>query len=109
MMEENEVAGKENEPADLERNLGLQPLDAIMQEHGLGNHDLVELRPVDLSHKAVQRARKGRRLTPKMKLRITEVINAALKQRGIERKYATRELFNYGLSPQSGAAAPGTP
>lgn len=89
-----------------DRNLGTQPLDAIMREHGLDNHDLVELRPVDLSHKAVQRARKGRRLTPKMKLRITEVINAALARRGIERKYATRELFNYGFAAYPEAAAP---
>lgn len=79
----------------MERNLGTQPLDAILREHGLDNHDLVELRPVDLSHKAVQRARKGRRLTPRMKLRITEVTNAALSRRGEARKYATRELFNY--------------
>ena len=87
----------ENEPASdgMERNLGTQPLDAIMTEHGLGNHDLVEIRPVDLTHKAVARARKGRRLTSKMKLRITEVINTALQKRGVERKFATRELFNY--------------
>lgn len=91
-MTEDENAGAS---AGEERKLGAQPLDAIMREHGLDNHDLVELRPVDLSHKAVQRARKGRRLTPRMKLRITEVINAALKKRAIERCYATRELFNY--------------
>ncbi len=78
-----------------ERNLGTQPLDAFMNELGLDNHALVELRPVDLSHKAVQRARKGRRLTSKMKLRITWVLNDALKKRGNEKKFATRELFNY--------------
>jgi hypothetical protein len=92
MMEDEPDIGKDN---GMERNLGPQPLDAIMREHGLENHGLVELRPVDLSHKAVQRARKGRRLTPRMKLRITEVLNAALKLRGIEQKYATRELFSY--------------
>lgn len=91
-MRENEKAGANS---GVERNLGTQPLDAILREHGLDNHDLVELRPVDLSHKAVQRARKGRRLTPRMKLRITEVTNAALSRRGEARKYATRELFNY--------------
>lgn len=80
---------------NVERNLGPQPLDSIMLEQGLNNHDLVELRPVDLSHKAVQRARKGRRLTSRMKLRITWVVNDALKKRGIEKKFATRELFNY--------------
>lgn len=102
-MEEETGDGKDN---GIERNFGMQPLDAIMREHGVGNHDLVELRPVDLSHKAVQRARKGRRLTPKMKLRIAEVVNAALARRGIERKYATRELFNYGFAACPDAAAP---
>ena len=91
-MEDETGHGKDN---GIERNLGTQPLDAVMEEHGLGNHDLVALRPVDLSHKAVQRARKGRRLTPKLKLRITGVVNAALKARGIDAKYATRALFNY--------------
>jgi hypothetical protein len=90
---EDETAGGED--PGIERNLGPQPLDAIMREHGLENHDLVELRPVDLSHKAVQRARKGRRLTPRMKLRVTEVLNQALQLRNIEKRYATRELFNY--------------
>lgn len=92
MMEDETDDGKDN---GIERNLGPQPLDAIMQEFGLGNHDLVELRPVDLSHKSVARARKGRRLTPKIKLRITEVLNTALAKRGTGKKFATRELFNY--------------
>lgn len=90
------TSSEEETSADnIERNLGTQPLDSIMQEHGLSNHDLVELRPVDLNHKAVQRARKGRRLTSKMKLRITYVVNDSLKKRAIDKKYATRELFNY--------------
>jgi hypothetical protein len=91
-MEDESADGKDN---GVERNLGLQPLDAIMRQHGLENHDLVKLRPVDLSHKAVQRARKGRRLTSRMKLRMTEVLNLALRSREVEKCYATRELFNY--------------
>jgi hypothetical protein len=90
----SEMADEDSDQG-IERNLGQQPLDALMNEFGLDNHALVELRPVDLSHKAVQRARKGRRLTAKMKLRITWVMNDALKKRGIEMKFATRELFNY--------------
>lgn len=76
-------------------NLGTQPLDAVMQEHGLSNHDLVEMRSIGLTHKAVGRARKGRRLTLRMKLRITEVLNAALKKRTIEKTFKKSELFNY--------------
>ena len=90
-----EGATENGDDNGIERNLGSQPLDAIMREHALGNHDLVALRPVDLTHKAVQRARKGRRLTPRMKLRVTEVLNSALAQRGVGRAYATRELFDY--------------
>jgi hypothetical protein len=84
--------GRENGP---ERNLGPQPLDAIMREHGLSNHDLVEMRPIDLTHKAVSRARKGRRLTLRMKLRITGVLNAALKKRGVQTVLKQGDLFNY--------------
>lgn len=91
-MEDETGAGKGNESV---RDLGPQPLDAVMREHGLGNHDLVALRPVDLTHKAVQRARRGRRLTRRMKLRITEVLNAALAGRGVGRRFGERELFNY--------------
>lgn len=79
----------------LERNLGVQPLDAILQELSVGNHDLVAKCGEGLTHKAVQRARKGRRLTPRMKVRITETLNALLRERGEERKFGVKMLFNY--------------
>ena len=91
-MEDDAEMGKENA---LERNLGLQPLDAVMQEMKLDNHALVEMNREGLTHKAVQRARKGRRLTPRMKLRITQALNAILKMRQSPRQYPTRDLFNY--------------
>lgn len=80
---------------ELERNLGTQPLDAVLQEHQLSNHDLVAQCEVGLNHKNIQRARKGRRLTPKMKVRITETLNALLRQRKIEQQFGVRDLFNY--------------
>ena len=49
-----------------ERDLGLQPLDKMMDEWGLDNHQLVEVSTEQLTHKQVQKARKGRRLTLKM-------------------------------------------
>lgn len=79
----------------LERNLGVQPLDAILQELSVGNHDLVAKCGEGLTHKAVQRARKGRRLTPRMKVRITETLNALLREKGEERKFGVKMLFNY--------------
>ena len=49
-----------------ERDLGLQPLDKMMGEWGIDNHQLVEVSTEQLTHKQVQKARKGRRLTLKM-------------------------------------------
>ncbi|HYF34661.1 MAG TPA: hypothetical protein VD994_05170 [Prosthecobacter sp.] len=82
---------------DLERNLGPQPLDALMTTHGLGNHDLVAASPEPLTHKAVQRARKGRRLTAHMKLRIAAALNRALTAAGQapEKEIFVRDLFTY--------------
>ncbi|HMP72562.1 MAG TPA: hypothetical protein PKE55_04790 [Kiritimatiellia bacterium] len=60
---------------DTDRNLGPQPLDAWMNEHGISNHDLVLASPHPLTHKAVQRARKGRRLTRRTQLRVIEALH----------------------------------
>ena len=48
-----------------ERDLGLQPLDKMMNEWAIDNHQLVEVSTEQLTHKQVQKARKGRRLTLK--------------------------------------------
>ena len=91
---EEEIPSENEEPAD-ELNLGVQPLDAVMQELAVSNHELVEKCGEGLTHKAMTRARKGRRLTAKMKLRITQTLNALLKKRGVEREFRKRDLFNY--------------
>ena len=57
---------------EIERNMGVQPLDDIMAEHALGNHDLVNACEEPITHKAVQRARKGRRLTKHMQRRVAD-------------------------------------
>jgi hypothetical protein len=74
---------------------GVQPLDAVMTELGVTNHEMVEKCGEGLTHKAMTRARKGRRLTARMKLRITQTLNALLKKRAVEREYRKRDLFNY--------------
>lgn len=74
---------------------GLQPLDAILTELTISNHDLVAACSEPLTHKAVQRARKGRRLTPKMKVRITEALNGLLRDRTLDRQFALKQLFTY--------------
>jgi hypothetical protein len=111
MMEDNEDLGKENDEDELdlneegdestddspalERNLGTQPIDAVMEKHALKNHDVVQMNRGGLTHKIVQKARKGRRLKPNMKVRVTEALNVLLKQKGIEEKYGVGQLFNY--------------
>lgn len=82
---------------EIERNLGVQPLDGIMVEHALGNHDLVTASQEPMTHKAVQRARKGRRLTKHMKQRMADALNQAVKLQGkeIERDWVVSDLFTY--------------
>ncbi|MFA5168216.1 MAG: hypothetical protein WC530_06775 [Candidatus Omnitrophota bacterium] len=72
-------------------DIGTQPLDALMTKHGLSNHALVEASTEQLSHKVVQKARKGRRLTPRAKTKILDALHSALP----EQKFAHRDLFNY--------------
>jgi hypothetical protein len=79
----------------VERNLGTQPLDALMLEREIGNHDLVATCTAPLTHKAVQRARKGRRLTKNTQRRVIDAFNALVKAKGDERVFKLEELFNY--------------
>ena len=72
-------------------DFGMQPLDALMTKHGFSNHALVAASTEQLSHKVVQKARKGKRLTPKAKAKILEALHNALP----EKKFAHRDLFNY--------------
>ena len=82
---------------EIERNMGLQPLDGIMNEHELGNHALVAASTEPMTHKAVQRARKGRRLTKHMKQRMVDALNRAVKLQGkeIEQAWGVKDLFTY--------------
>lgn len=82
---------------EIERNMGVQPLDGIMMEHALGNHDLVAASLEPMTHKAVQRARKGRRLTKHMKQRMAEALNRAMKVQGQEPApvLGVKDLFTY--------------
>jgi len=57
--------------------LGVQPLDAIMEEQGLKNHDLVAASMEGLTHKQVQKGRKGRRLTRNIQDKIVLALSAA--------------------------------
>ena len=84
--------GKEN---GVERNLGVQPLDELMTSHEVDNHTLVAASKEPMTHKAVQRARKGRKLTKHMQRRMVTAFNEVLKQKGLEESFSLRKLFNY--------------
>ncbi len=74
----------------LDRNLGPQPLAAIMQERGLKATDLVAASEDQLTHKAVARALSGRWLTPHMQDKLRRAL-----QRATGTKHALTELFTY--------------
>ncbi|TDU73181.1 hypothetical protein EI77_01649 [Prosthecobacter fusiformis] len=87
----------ETEENLIERNLGPQPLDSLMTEAGLDNHALVSASSEPMTHKAVQRARKGRRLTTHMQRRMATALNKALTIHGTppEREWTMKDLFTY--------------
>ena len=73
-------------------DLGVQPLDAIMTEKGIRNHDLVAaMQPGYLNHKQVQKARKGRRLTTNIQDKVLAALNAC----AAPESYKMDDLFTY--------------
>jgi hypothetical protein len=75
---------------NIERDLGEQPIAGIMAEHNLKAHDLVIRSAEQISHKMVARAVKGRRLTPRVQIKILNALNKAA-----EKEYSLKQLFNY--------------
>ena len=76
--------------SDKDLELGIQPLDAIMEERGLKNHDLVAASKDGLTHKQVQKGRKGRRLTRNIQDKIVVALSASTGE-----GYKLDKLFNY--------------
>ena len=74
----------------IERNLGEQPIAAIMLDLGLKAHDLVAASTEQITHKMVSRACKGRRLTPKVQTKVHNALNRCAK-----REYSLTDLFTY--------------
>ncbi|MBF0485383.1 MAG: hypothetical protein HQL16_02600 [Candidatus Omnitrophica bacterium] len=72
-------------------DFGLQPLDEVMTRLGLSNADLVRVSTRQLTHKTVQKGRKGRRLTLNAKRKILEALNAI----SVEARFHLEEIFNY--------------
>ena len=79
-----------NEENPLEQ--GTQPLDAVMEEMKLSNHDLVTANKDQLTHKMVNKARKGRQLTKRSQRKVIDAINAL---KGEREAYQLEDLFTY--------------
>ena len=76
--------------AYIEKNLGEQPISRIMVASGLKPHDLVAHSGEQLTHKMVTRAMKGRRLTPRVQLKVCTALNNVS-----GKNYSRKDLFNY--------------
>jgi hypothetical protein len=74
----------------IERELGTQPIAAILAKHNLKPHDLVAASTQQLTHKMVSRACKGRRLTLNTQTKVLNALNLATGQ-----NYLLRDMFNY--------------
>jgi len=78
--------------SDIEMNVGVQPLDAIMTEREVKNHDLVNAAPPGfITHKQIQKGRKGRRLSMHMQDKVLDALNAFI----APESYEFKDLFNY--------------
>ncbi|MBC8206597.1 MAG: hypothetical protein ISR85_01770 [Kiritimatiellales bacterium] len=75
---------------DKQLEYGVQPLDKILEELGLKNHDLVAASTDGLTHKQVQKGRKGRRLTRNIQDKIVTAICTATNN-----GYTRSDLFTY--------------
>lgn len=82
---------KEPESADLQKEMGVQPLDTVMSGMDLKNHDLVGASTEQLTHKMVSKARKGRRITLNVKMKILNAVNKCQNRK----QFALKDLFNY--------------
>ncbi len=77
---------------ELKMNVGLQPLDAIMTEKGIKNTDLVSSAPSGfITHKQIQKGRKGRRLTMHMQQKVLDTLNIY----SVPETYKWEDLFTY--------------
>ena len=76
------------------RQKGVQPVDEILSSAGINNHDLVEISNEHLTHKMVQKARKGRQLTRNVQNKVLNALNAIRQQQDCE-PLRLDDLFNY--------------
>ena len=61
---------------NIEMESGPQPLDQLMLEGGYKNNDLVSISQEGLTHKQISKARKGRRITRRIQMKILNAWNS---------------------------------
>jgi len=98
-----------------DREHGPQPLDALMNSWGLGNHDLVDASTEQLTHKQVQRARSGRTLTLHMMQKVARALNIAVwyrlkkDERETYFEYFHKHVFSYAKNYEASWQDPNGP
>ncbi len=82
---------EDSEPDALsEREMGPQPVAVLMEKHKLKPHNLVAASKLQLTHKMVSRACKGRKLSRRVQFKVLYALNEATGQ-----EYKLRDLFTY--------------
>ena len=76
--------------SDLERNLGKQPIAAVLANLELKPTDLVNASTEQITHKMIARACKGRRLTANVQGKLLRAL-----ERATRRAFKLDDLFNY--------------
>ena len=75
---------------------GIQPLDQLMTDNGLSNTDIVHASSKTVTHKMVNKGRRGRRLSRKVQTKVFDALCNALKSRDPEAsEIALNQVFNY--------------
>ena len=80
---------------EIQRDLGLQPIEQLMKQWGVENHELVEVSTEQLTHKQVQKARKGRRVTINIQRKIFNAIRKVAEDKELDPNLTIADLFNY--------------
>ncbi|MES2709055.1 MAG: hypothetical protein V4726_20835 [Verrucomicrobiota bacterium] len=82
--ETDDETESENAAGTESMQMGVQPLDALLDADGLDNHALVAAAAGNgLTHKVVQKARKGRQLTARAQKKVLAALNGARKTRDL--------------------------
>ncbi len=80
---------------EIQRDLGPQPIDELLRNWELENHELVAASTEQLTHKQVQKARKGRRVTGNIQRKILNALRTVVHDKGLEEEVSLGDLFNY--------------